>query len=373
MGLGLFEEDPFGLLGRLIALISAFFVIVLSPVQIQVTHLWQFVAKVKLFLYGIFYLFLSKDTQFQLPSDPGKSRATATKVKRILFVRHGESVWNECFNRGFGASFIPTLLWALCREAMIAFSMDSLFMDSPLSDEGLAQCAKLQEFVESREGEEIRKMCSEGAVFVTSTLRRAAATVLIGFGQSLKGGKPVWALSCLQEISRNVDTIAFAERQCTPPVNLPPSAVVGTGVGMKIGRGARRGLAALFASAGQYSVGRASAPCGGMQASFNMGNKGLQMHGGQRLEAFCEWVFSDCSPAAMQPTLVVGGHSLWFRTFFQAYMPHASYHECKQQKIANCGIVMFDLEQLEAPESGSLYGGFEAAKPRRWQGKSRQD
>jgi len=360
--------------------------IVLSPVQIQLAHLWQLWAKVKLFVYGIFYIILSKDTKFQLPTDPGKSRATATRTKRILFVRHGESVWNECFNRGFGASFLPTLLWALFREAMLLFSMDSLFFDSPLSEDGLAQCAKLQEFVESSEGEEIRKMC-EGAVFVTSCLRRAAATVLLGFSQSLKGGKPVWTVSSLQEISRNVDTLQFAGPLCAPPLSLPPSLLGPAALGSRgqTGRCTRRGLVALSASAGQYSVGKASAPCGGMQAAFNSGNKGLQTNGGQRLEAFCEWVFSDCSPTALQPTVVVGGHSLWFRTFFQAYMPHAAYHECKQAKIANCGIVMFDLEQLEAPESGSveyrvvpgsvvsLYGGFEASKPRRWQGKNKAE
>ncbi|CAE8609386.1 unnamed protein product, partial [Polarella glacialis] len=53
-----------------------------------------------LFVYGMMYLALSKDSNFQLPPDPGKSKGIVLKTKRIVFVRHAESAWNACFNRG---------------------------------------------------------------------------------------------------------------------------------------------------------------------------------------------------------------------------------------------------------------------------------
>ena len=38
------------------------------------------------------------------------SAATSERQIRIIFVRHGESVWNYVFNRGFGPSFLVRLL-----------------------------------------------------------------------------------------------------------------------------------------------------------------------------------------------------------------------------------------------------------------------
>jgi hypothetical protein len=108
------------------------------------------------------------------------------------------------------------------------------------------------------------------------------------------------------------------------------------------------------------------------------------LNGGHRLQEFCEWVFSDCSPATLAPTVIVAGHSLWFRTFFQAYLPHTAYHECKSLKIVNCGVVMFELEMLEDGGGGatyridadsvqSLYGGFEKKAARRWKPGAKHD
>merc|ERR1712151_800547 len=111
-----------------------------------------------------------------------------------------------------------------------------------------------------------------------------------------------------------------------------------------------------------------------MQGAYNLGNKCLTLDGAQRFNAFCEWVFSECSPAALQPAVIVTGHSFWFRTFFQVYLPHSVYHVCKHAKIANCGVVMFDLEQLQGEEGGdveyrvapesivTLYKGFDEKK-----------
>jgi len=115
---------------------------------------------------------------------------------------------------------------------------------------------------------------------------------------------------------------------------------------------------------------------GCLEAAYNCGNKGLEQRGAHRLHAFCEWIFSECGPAALQPTVIVTGHSFWFRTFFQVYLPRTAYHDCKHAKLVNCGVVMFELEQLQSPEGEgaeyrvapesvvTLYGGFEEKQPR---------
>mmetsp|Transcript_63626 Transcript_63626/g.138501 ORF Transcript_63626/g.138501 Transcript_63626/m.138501 type:complete len:362 (+) Transcript_63626:70-1155(+) len=304
--------------------------------------------KVWVFLYSAAYVLLSRDTSFQLPPDPGKSTAPVVAKKRIVFVRHGESAWNECFNRRLDPWFLFRLLTALYREAMLLLCLDSVFIDSPLSSQGVAQARLLEAFLESEDGEELWKIC-ENAVFACSCLRRAASTATVAFGNLLRG-RPIWVLSSLQEISRNVDTLALAAPYMPPP------------------------LQAMMPQGHEADPSSPSHAIGSLQAAFHTGSKPLNSHGAHRLEAFCAWVFSSCAPTAMQPNIVVAGHSLWFRSFFQAYLPHSSYHECKHKKIVNCGVIAFDLELLQdrgcgvaeyrvVPESiVSLHGGFEGKK-----------
>lgn len=306
--------------------------------------LWrQLRIKLSLCLYAVLFFNLSRDSNFQLPPDPGKSSGEVVKTKRIVFIRHGESVWNECFNRPFDMTFKITflfrLLWNILKEIAMLADPASVFIDSPLSQEGLEQSKKLQEFVDGPEGAELRRLCENGAVFTCSCLRRAAATFLIAFAQ-VKGDRPVWVHSALQEISRNIDALALARPYESPFMRDVDTPTVNSE---------------------------------GLLATFNKGNKGLMCHAGHRLEEFCEWALSDVSPAALQPTVVAAGHSIWFQTFFQAYMPHAAYHECKHRKLVNCGVLAFDLELLQGlpgdppeyrvkPESVQvIYGGFVAA------------
>lgn len=95
--------------------------------------------------------------------------------------------------------------------------------------------------------------------------------------------------------------------------------------------------------------------------------------------------------------MIVFGHSFWFRTFFQAYLPHTAAHECKVSKIVNCGAIAFDLELLRSPGESvgvdvphevsdpvfeyrvvpesisTLYGGFEQKKVQRKVSSSKRD
>ena len=69
------------------------------------------------------------------------------------------------------------------------------------------------------------------------------------------------------------------------------------------------------------------------------GNKGLGFRGAHRLVDFARW----CSERP-EKTIVVAGHSLWFRSFFQAFLPPGVEHTCKKRKIVNCGVVGFTLQ-----------------------------
>ena len=51
--------------------------------------------------------------------------------------------------------------------------------------------------------------------------------------------------------------------------------------------------------------------------------------------------------------IIISGHSLWFRSFFKAYLPRESNFEGKINKIANGGIVACQVTQYEFPD-GSL-------------------
>ena len=66
---------------------------------------------------------------------------------------------------------------------------------------------------------------------------------------------------------------------------------------------------------------------------------------------------------------LVGGHSLWFKSFFQTFLPFTCTHEAKSKKIVNSGVVSFDLLGAEDDEGNmqfridpqsvrTIYGGF---------------
>ena len=94
----------------------------------------------------------------------------------------------------------------------------------------------------------------------------------------------------------------------------------------------------------------------------NAGNKSLGFRGIHRLEAFAQW-------AADRPEshVIVGGHSLWFRSFFQRYLD--GEHNAAKKKIVNCGVIAFDLKcgkdasgndafNVDSSTVRVIYGGF---------------
>lgn len=105
-------------------------------------------------------------------------------------------------------------------------------------------------------------------------------------------------------------------------------------------------------------------PSRGFDATANGGNKTIDRPGFQRLHDFANW-------AAERPegTIVVAGHSLWFRSFCQVFLPAASDHPSKRRKIVNCGVVGMTLQMLrdydgavhyriDPASIAVVYGGF---------------
>ena len=53
--------------------------------------------------------------------------------------------------------------------------------------------------------------------------------------------------------------------------------------------------------------------------------------------------------------VIVGGHSLWFKSYFQNFLPFSSNHVAKQKKIINGGVVAFDLVKVTTTQYGDKY------------------
>merc|ERR1712113_705652 len=115
---------------------------------------------------SIQYLLLCKDKKWKKTVDPGSifgplldgSKGSSTiERKTIYLIRHGESTWNDTFNKGthrstlvFVLGWVPGLIKACLYELYLLLSgkFDSWFYDSPLSYLGLSQVEKLAEFIE---------------------------------------------------------------------------------------------------------------------------------------------------------------------------------------------------------------------------------
>jgi hypothetical protein len=81
------------------------------------------------------------------------------------------------------------------------------------------------------------------------------------------------------------------------------------------------------------------------------------------MATFNEWVFN-----RTEDVIIVGGHSLWFKSFFQTYMSHSSIHDAKSKKIENSGVVSFTLQcgvddgvplyRVDTDSISNVYRGF---------------
>jgi len=321
--------------------------------------LFVFLEKVRLFSWGQWYWVASGDKKPEKPTDD-KVDLTQANRKKIIFIRHGESEWNAVFNVGSKLLLPVRFFIALFKEIGMIFSRDSLFIDSPLSSVGIEQGWELMKFFSSQpdgcqdkdsELRPVTKLSTEdlvaiirgetkNSVVVSSILRRAISTGLLTLSTRLintPSSDKVKLMTCLQEISRNVDTLSVT------PANTLPLIPVKEEKEKHIGD-----IIADF-----YRT--------RLDKTFNKGNKTLKMKAGVRQKEFTKWAFEQ-----NYETIIVCGHSLWFREFFKSFLPKSSSHQAKLLKMQNCGVVAFDVYKtkggvvrIDEASIKEVYGGFE--------------
>lgn len=112
----------------------------LRPVMILVCGMLLFnlptlLYKIRMCIRGIVYFIFCWDKSWKKPQDPGAifgphlSQGLPVERKTVYFVRHGESTWNDTFNKGkhrskavFIIGFIPGLVKALLYELYLLLS-----------------------------------------------------------------------------------------------------------------------------------------------------------------------------------------------------------------------------------------------------------
>lgn len=318
--------------------------------------------KLHLFIYSIYFMAFSKDSKGLGPKynpDPDiilskyKLGNSGIDKKRIVFIRHGESDWNNVFNKGINLSFIHRLFSALYQELLLLFRIDSKFIDSPLNHEGIEQADELSRFIQSTDhagsSEHVKfvldilrekKNDQNDSIVVSSCLRRAIATTTVALWSRIQKSKEkIILLNSLQEISRNIDTQSLAKPFEVP--DLPFSRIL-----------------PYTNKQGDFD------PKKVYDVSESYGNKSTTFYGIKRFRAFNEWSYQ-----RQESTIIVGGHSLWFKNFFNTFLPYSCTHAARTKKMANSAVVSFTLYRLEddsgvpqysiEPESIEVvYGGF---------------
>jgi hypothetical protein len=327
-------------------------------------------AKIILIVTTVQFMFLCKDKKWKKPeADPasyfekGDFNSPDVEKKTIIFIRHGESTWNDTFNKGdrkmgqFLIGFFPNLFKAFATEwyfLVSGKSSESWFFDSPLSEKGISQGQGLQKFLRDtnpefsppKEAKLIKLLRGdEKSQMMSSNLRRAISTISIGLqdrlDKHLKDDK-ILILSELQEVSVNPDALS---------IHPPKQPLVTSWIDSDR-------VKEIYAT-----------QC---DTALNTGNKSLTSNGLSRMEGFNSIVFDNIHADAVIAT----GHSYWFRAFFQTYLPWTFEHVSKQKKLINGGSVGFTLMRIKKKTSSSppkpgdyvymidpnsmvvLYGGF---------------
>ena len=287
------------------------------------------VYKLHLVRLGITHLLFSSDKKWKKLGDP--ERVTKKRSKTVYFVRHGESAWNVVFNKGFGKTFPKRLGNAIQKEGQLFTTLDSVFVDSPLSALGADQAIELQSYIESIPESDpayVLKGTEPGkSVLASSNLRRALSTGTIGFWERLRRTQEkIHVLSSLQEITFNIDGVALAKPYTSPVL-------------------ADEEIAALSGtSRADFDPDRY------YDCSENAGDKPVRGRGINRMLDFCKWCFKQD-----EQVIIAAGHSLYFRFFFQTFLPYASQHEAKKNKMANGCVVSFTLWEGKDPNQEDRY------------------
>lgn len=302
-------------------------VLVAAASSSAVRNFW---AKTKVYLGGTKYMLVSKDLPKKFSGSnffrgwnisPAQQRKGKRTI-RVVFIRHGQSVWNSVFN-AFGLAWPVRSLKALFGEWYLFFTnpLDSYIIDSPLSAKGRTEGEDLGSFVRTAHGK--ITLDTTKSVIVCSNLRRAMATAMLGLQPRLaKTRERIIIDSTLQEGSRNIDAQSFS----TAPGKIAATPVLDLDTALQL-----------------HST---------FDPSFNAGNKSSTSNVYLRMDDFVRHVFSadGLSPAAggglsndALEEIIVVGHSGWFRNFFKRFLPPSSQHVSKTKKMKNCAAVVFNL------------------------------
>lgn len=300
------------------------------------------------------------------------------RKKTVIFLRHGESTWNDTFNKGdrkqfsFLLGFVPGLIRSIATEWFFLVrgqSEESWFFDAPLSEKGISQAEGVAKFLRDTDpkyatpreakflklirGEE-GKSGSGKCVLVSSNLRRAISTCAIVMKDRLDRKLPddkIIILQELQEASINPDAQSIH----------PPFGKLVTGFTDS------ESVKSIYANQSDTSI--------------NKGNKTIDSNGLIRMEELCHLLFDDAKEESDESEnagkllanaehVLCTGHSYWFRAFFQTYLPHNFDHVSKTKKIVNGGLVGFTLCHTKVKSTGEdkymidpksltvLYAGF---------------
>lgn len=232
---------------------------------------------------------------------------------------------------------------------LLTLSAISWFYDSPMSRLGLAQIEELATFLKSKtegpEAEHVKILRADPdapkSKLLSSPLRRAASTIASGFADRLsrRPEDKILIHGSLQEISRNPDTLAIT------PAHTP--------------------IQASWIEKTYKTIDFQEIFDSQTDMSLYVGNKPLNTNGLKRMLEFCEFVFS---PSVKETHVIVGGHSIWFRKFFNMFLPYSVHHVSKNKKIVNGGVVTFELMKAETRRGPKymidpktirvVYGGF---------------
>jgi len=335
-------------------------------------NLPELIHRIRLTVLGAAYLLLCNDKSWKKPKDPyvlftpilsSEDGIAKVQKKTIVFVRHGESTWNDTFNKGshrsaavFVMGFVPGLFKAAMYETYLILTgqVDSWFYDSPISHLGLSQVDAL--------GKSLSKKPTEGSVsekdaefisilrgdpgapeskLLCSSLRRALSTMAASFRERLsrRPGDKILVVPSLQEISRNPDTLSI-----TPAMKQVNASWIDK-------HSEICDFQDIFTNQTDMSL--------------HKGNKPIKTNGLLRMDEFCDFVFSS---DVEEYYVIAGGHSIWFRSFFRSYLPYNSDHVSKKRKLVNAGCVALTLLKAKTTEGDKymidpksihiIYGGF---------------
>jgi len=350
--LGTPTVPPNVLLGWIIGILMVYFLVMMM------------IPKGRLGIWGFIYFFLSSDQKTRKPDDANPDIAAAScKRMKVVFIRHGESEWNAVFNEGPKLTMPIRFLKALAQEFLMFFDQDSVFFDSPLSEVGIQQSWDLMSFLASQptrtlENGQASRPVKEldvadlvsiirgdagRSIVVSSILRRAISTGFISlsprFLKTQKEKDKVQIMTCLQEISRNVDTLSLTPKLAAPEIPATEANLKHMGDLMSHFYRTR------------------------FDKRHNKGNKSLKQKAIKRQEEFVKWLLDQAKGET--DMIVVLGHSLWFREFFKSYLPKASQHVAKKEKMVNCGCIAFDfykdsknVYRIPPDSIKEIYGGF---------------